>query len=232
MIKSITQMTLKEVSFGHETPVLSNVNLDLRAGKFYWVRGESGGGKSTLLKLLAGLIEPLAGEFFVNSACVNDLTFEEFLPYRLNIGYSFDLGGLINNKTLWDNMMLPLLYHKIMTFEEAESRAASLFSQFQLDRYRNERPASVPGGIRKAACVARAFVLSPKILLLDEPFTGLNIEGAQALDNVMKNSNSEHMVFITSRSEDYVKDWTNAELHVGKDGIRVVERPLQVREAI
>lgn len=228
----IERMALAHTKIGHETSVLNDVNLELRPGNIYWVRGETGGGKSTLLKTFAGLIPPMEGNFYINDVNINELTFEEFLPFRLRIGYSFDLGGLIYNRTLWDNILLPMLYHKTVDYNEAEARADLLFRLFGIERYRNERPAAVPGGIRKAACVLRAFVLEPQVLLLDEPLTGLNEEGIRALDALVKKFSPEQIVLVTSRAGELIKDWAHAEIVVDKNQVKLNELSRNEREAV
>lgn len=206
--QSIESVVASELVVGFEGPVAPPVSFQLKKGDLLSLEGPSGGGKSTLLRTLSGLILPLEGRLLLNGSDVSEYSFEEFLPLRLNVGVSFDLGGLLNNRTLWDNLMLPLLYHKLFNFDEAEARADRLMSAFGLARYLNERPSNVPGGIRKAACVARAFVLDPELVILDEPTTGLNSEGLRALDFEMARLKRRGTIVVfANRDEGFRRKW-------------------------
>jgi ABC-type transporter Mla maintaining outer membrane lipid asymmetry ATPase subunit MlaF len=214
----ITSISVQDLVVGFDKPIVSGLSFNLKQGDCVSLHGPSGGGKSTLLRTLSGLIEPLSGKIFLNDINLVELSFEEFLPLRLNMGVSFDLGGLLSNRTIWDNMMLPLLYHKIYNFDEAEARADRLASSFGFLKYKNERPASIPGGIRKAACVARALLLDPQIIFMDEPTTGLNNEGIRALDFEMGRLMKRNAIVVFStRDNEFEKKWANSILKVDSD---------------
>lgn len=233
--KDIFSIGLKESVLGHENEpsVAKDVNLTFKPGKVIWVTGASGSGKSTLLRTLSALILPQEGQLFINDDMyISEMSFEEFMPFRLNIGYSFELGGLLNNRTLWDNLTLPLLYHKAAGFKESEQRAEEILKMFAIDKYKNERPASVPGGVRKAACVARAFMLDPQILILDEPTTGLNEEGLGALQMLLRQRDVTPLVLLTSRMTSFMETIADEELRLKPESItsRVIQK--QERQAV
>jgi phospholipid/cholesterol/gamma-HCH transport system ATP-binding protein len=138
------------------------------------LKGNFGAGKSTVLKLLATLAEPNSGEYWINDHLVSDMSFEELIPFRLKMGYGFDYGGLLNNKSLRDNLMLPLQYHKLTSSEEMAERVSGLMEKFDLSFVGSHRPSSVSGSQRKLTCVLRALVVNPEVLLLDNPTHGLN----------------------------------------------------------
>lgn len=221
--KHIHTIGLRNVSLGHEgsATIISDVSVEFNLGKIVWVTGASGSGKSTLLKTFAGLILPQQGQLYINEKdVVSDMSFEEFMPYRLNIGYSFELGGLLNNRTIWDNLMLPLLYHKAAGYRDSEKRAEEILKMFAIEKYKNERPASVPGGVRKAACVARAFMMDPQILILDEPTTGLNEEGLGALMFLLRDRISTSLTIITSRVNSSMEAIAHEELILNHEGVK------------
>jgi len=174
--KEINSVTFENASIGYtiDDAFTRNVNFELPLGKIYWLKGEGGAGKSALLKILAGLLIPPQGTLKINHDCIGDMNFEEFLPYRLNIGYGFDFGGLLNNKTLFENMLLPLEYHQEISREEAKERVDSYFEFFNLVPYKNIRPALVGGSFRKLTCILRAFIQKPALILLDDVTTGLS----------------------------------------------------------
>ena len=99
------------------------------------IRGAQGAGSSTVMQILAGLQTPTLGSYLINGVPVENMSFEEFLPFRLRMGYGFDTGGLLSNRTLFENLVLPLNYHKICSPQEAERRVLALMERFQLIRF-------------------------------------------------------------------------------------------------
>lgn len=158
---------------GADRPVFENVSFAMPDAKVVWIRSPGQRGKSTLLRILAGLLTPQSGRYLINGEAVNEMSFEEFLPFRLAMGYGFDLGGLLNNKTLGENLILPLLYHDMLPVEEAADRVEEVVRHFGLAAAANQRPFSVSGSQRKLTCVVRSFMHWPQVVLLDDPGTGL-----------------------------------------------------------
>lgn len=175
----IQSLRFEEVSYsypGHET--FNHANFDFPVNQVVWVEAASGSGRTTLMQLMAGLIMPSTGRYLINEKDVADMSFEEFLPYRLSIGYGFDHGGLLHNRTMHENLMLPLLYHKILGYKKADARVSEYLDLFGMMKFKDSRPAAVSSGTRKLICLIRSLILHPKILLLDEPTVGLNQETA------------------------------------------------------
>src|SRR3954463_3151040 len=106
----IQQIRFEGLNFTHggHDPTLSNADFEFPTNKIIWIQSTEGAGKSTVLQILAGLLIPQSGKYLLNEDNVTDMTFEDFLTYRLGIGYTFDYGGLINNKSIEDNLLLPL----------------------------------------------------------------------------------------------------------------------------
>jgi ABC-type transporter Mla maintaining outer membrane lipid asymmetry ATPase subunit MlaF len=125
----------------------------------------------------------------------------------LRIGFSFDYGGLINNRTIADNMLLPLVYHKLISESEARARVDGMIDRFDLKKYKHERPAHVPGRVRKLAVLLRALVSQPQLLLLDDPSVGLGestqVIFAQTIQE-MRTSGSLRHVFISSYDDHFM----------------------------
>jgi ABC-type multidrug transport system fused ATPase/permease subunit len=124
------QVTIK---FPDHEPILNRCDFEFPMQEILWIKSSEGAGKSSLLQIVAGLENPNGGRFWINQLDVTEMSFEEFLPIRLNIGYSFDYGGLISNRSLYDNLMLPLVYHHLIPPSEAKSRVLNIFknSTFQ-----------------------------------------------------------------------------------------------------
>jgi phospholipid/cholesterol/gamma-HCH transport system ATP-binding protein len=138
--------------FDGSDPVLKSADFEFPENEICWIQSEEGQGKSTLLQILAGLQMPQIGQYMLNGGNVREMTFEEFLPYRLKIGYSFDYGGLISNRTLKENLLLPLQYHKILSPKEGHKRVDEILERFDFVKSAKERPAHVPGRLRKLTC--------------------------------------------------------------------------------
>ncbi|MNL43900.1 Sulfate/thiosulfate import ATP-binding protein CysA [compost metagenome] len=135
------------------------------------------------------------------------MSFEEFLPFRLQMGYSFDYGGLINNRNLFDNLMLPLLYHKILEPQEAKARVEEMMKAFDVTKFADERPAHVPGRVRKLICVMRSLVMHPQVLLMDDLSVGLGQDAtyvlADYLHKLRKDGVLNH-IFMSSYDEKFM----------------------------
>ncbi len=206
----IQTVELKDVSFAFEGQdnILDHASLKFPLGETISLRGDRGAGRSTLLQLLAGLQVPNHGQFEVNGINVIDLNFEDFLPFRLKIGYTFDLGGLISNRTINDNLLLPLNYHRICSPAEAQDRVNYYIDKFGLNKSRDMRPANVSGGIRKLTCLIRSLLLEPEILLLDDLTVGLSKPlvdlYCSAIEDLRK-SGKNHTVIFSSYDEAFVR---------------------------
>ena len=204
MRAQIESLKFSRLSFSHEDmiPLFTDTNVEFPMNSINWIRADIGRGKSTLLKILAGIINPQAGSYYINNENVSEMSFEEFSPYRLAIGYAFDMGGLINNRSIYENLMLPLLYHKILPHPEAKQKVSEFLDYFRLTELRDNRPATVSGGIRKIVCVARSMLLNPQVLLLDDPTIGLNHETVLKLIQKIKSMRDDgflnHVFICTS----------------------------------
>lgn len=175
-VQDLGSLRLEDLSYRYEfdgSSVFEGATFDIPRARAVWVRSSGSRGKSTLLKLLAGLYRPTQGRYLIGGVPVQDMSFEEFLPYRLSMGYGFDMGGLLNNKTLFENLTLPLTYHKLMPTAEITPWVERFLQHFNLMAVRHLRPYAVSGSTRKMVCVMRAFVHQPRLVLLDDPLTGI-----------------------------------------------------------
>ncbi|MEN0057942.1 MAG: ATP-binding cassette domain-containing protein [Bdellovibrio sp.] len=215
----IESLKFEGVSFTYEghDPIMRNVDFDFPLNEIIWLKAEEGSGKSSLLQVLAGLQVPQSGQYLINGENVADMSFEDFLPYRLQIGYSFDYGGLISNRTLMENLTLPLLYHKILTHDEAQERVVEIMKEFGIEKFAEERPAHVPGRVRKLTCLVRALVMRPQILLLDDPSVGLGQDSLHVFaDHLHKMRDEGYFphVFISSYDEKFMNLFAYQILHL------------------
>jgi ABC-type multidrug transport system ATPase subunit len=197
----IERLEFEGLTFGYEAdaPLLKDADFDFPMNKIVRVTGD---GKSTLLKILCGLLEPVAGAYRIDGRAVSDMSFEDLVPLRLSMGYGFDYGGLLANKTLEENVRLPLDYHGICDAEETDARIGHWFARFDLEAVRSARPSTVSPSRRKAACLVRALIHRPRLLLLDEPVVGLSREAASALVAALEEARARgdlsHAFIVTS----------------------------------
>lgn len=215
----IEKLRFENICFAFEgaDPVLKNTDFEFPTNEVCWIQSEEGQGKSTLLQILAGLQTPQVGQYYINNADIKEMTFEEFLPYRLKIGYSFDYGGLISNKTLRDNLLLPLQYHKLLSYREASARVDGLIKTFGFQKEANERPAHVPGRLRKLTCLLRALVHYPDLLVMDDPSVGLGAETAETFLRTIKElreQGSLSHIMVVSYDEKFMKSLNPRIIHL------------------
>lgn len=228
-LSSIDSLSFEDVVFGYDSdrPVFDHFSFDVPMNRNIFVTGTAGSGQSTFLKLLAVLLMPTQGRYLVNGQDTGEMSFEEFLPIRTKIGYSFDFGGLFANRTLHDNLILPLLYHKICSPDEADEQARGLAAEFGFERQARQRPAMVSGGLRKLICVLRAFIMRPQMMVMDDPFTGIGMDASRKVVRIVqerRESGELKHIFLTSRDEVW-PHWIGCDsLFIDQGKIRFEER--------
>lgn len=195
--------------------VFEDISFKLPLNSVTWVTGSEGSGRSLFLKLINGVAHPTTGKVVVNDQNLSDLDFNELQVYRLNSGYSFDFGGLINNRTLYENLLLPLEYHSINVSKQNEI-VDDLVDRFKIPKESlNSRPAEVRGGLRKAICLVRAFVFNPELILLDDPTTGLNSVMRSALkEYILELKKQSRHIFIATDDMDFISDITDNSIYL------------------
>lgn len=181
-------LEVKDLSFAfEERQIFHGLNLTLDPGESYAVLGASGSGKSVLLKLLCGLYQPAQGTVAVLGTDLARASAEALAAVRTKIGMVFQDAALISNMSIYDNVALPLRYHTRLSPAEVDGRVAEKLALFEVDRkYDRFIPAQVSLGVRKRTALARAIILDPEILFLDEPAAGLGEEADRLLGSVLR----------------------------------------------
>lgn len=153
--------------------VAEGINWTVNAGELWVVAGPQRSGKSDFLMLADGLMSPKRGSyrFFGNAMPIFE---DERLAERRRLGFVFDGGQLFNHMTIAENVALPLRYHENLTPEEAEPRVRVMLELTELSRYADRQPAHVARNWQKRAGLARALMLQPDVLLLDNPLARLD----------------------------------------------------------
>ena len=154
--------------------VLRGVSLDIAAGESLAIIGRSGTGKSVLLKHVVGLMHPDAGTVLVDGVDVPSLHTKELLELRKRMGMLFQGGALFDSLTVGENVGLPLREHTRIDDNQVEMVVKEKLHLVGLEGTQDLRPSSLSGGMKKRAALARALALNPKIMLYDEPTTGLD----------------------------------------------------------
>ena len=160
-------------SFGGQ-PVLKGVNLEVNRGEIMIVIGQSGGGKTVLLKHLLGLLRADAGRIVVAGVDITELRGEALDAVRRRYGVVFQGGALFDSMSVFDNVAFPLRERTALGRAEIAERANAKLEQVGLGGMGEKNPAEISGGMRKRVAIARALVTEPEIVFFDEPTTGLD----------------------------------------------------------
>ncbi len=172
--------------------IFKNLHFRLRRGEFYVLLGPSGSGKSVLLKLFSGLLPSSQGRVEIEGVNLATASKEALQGIRIKMGFIFQDAALISNMSIYDNIALPLRYHTRWTEAEVKARVDEEMARFEVDRqYDQSIPAQLSLGMRQRAAFARAFVLEPQLLFLDEPATGLGGEAEFFVFKVLKDYHRE-----------------------------------------
>jgi phospholipid/cholesterol/gamma-HCH transport system ATP-binding protein len=155
--------------------VLRDLSLAIPRGQTLAVIGESGCGKSVLLKTVIGLIRPHRGEVFFDSQKLADLDERELAEQRTRFGFVFQQAALFDSMTVGQNVSFPIRQHRRMTRSQIRDRVAARLAEVGLpESVAEKKPAELSGGMRKRVGLARALILEPDLILYDEPTTGLD----------------------------------------------------------
>jgi ABC-type transporter Mla maintaining outer membrane lipid asymmetry ATPase subunit MlaF len=179
MVKELAKRALfafRNVDFGYEgRPLLvKNLSFAIGFGQSVALLTTEGAGRSTLLKLMLGILAPNRGQVFVNEFPISKLPDSVIQNYRAQVGFLVGNGGLISNLTIFENVALPLRYHSHFSDEMIEVHVSQILAQFRIAPYQHLRPAFVSEYVRCIAGIARATVMSPPAFLVDNIFDGLS----------------------------------------------------------
>ena len=165
--------------------VLSDISLKLEPESVNVMLGESGCGKTTLLRIILGLIKPISVKVLINGKDYFSMTPKEFRQVRQNFGVLFQDGALLGSLTLADNVALPLTEHTNLSRKLLKESAIRCLELVGLKDFANYYPSEISGGMRKKAALARAIIREPAILLCDEPTSGLDPITSAQMDQLL-----------------------------------------------
>ena len=162
------------VTFGRQT-VLRNINLSIPGGQTVALLGESGCGKTVLMKSIIGLIKPTRGRVFFDNEEIQTLNDKQLSHLRLRFGFVFQHAALFDSMTIGQNVAFPLMQHGNYTSQQVHDMVLSRLSEVGLpDSVVFKKPAELSGGMQKRVGLARALIMNPELIMYDEPTTGLD----------------------------------------------------------
>lgn len=171
--------------------ILKNVSLTIEDKKVKAILGPSGVGKSTIIKLMLGLIKPTSGQVLVDDVDITHFSEVELFPIRQKMGIVFQGNALFDSMTITENMSFFLRENLNLPEEEIEARVKEQMKFAGLEGFENNLPDSLSGGMRKRVAIGRALIFHPTMILFDEPTAGLDPVSSKKILDLIKRLQSE-----------------------------------------
>lgn len=185
---------------GHH--VLKNISCSFEKGKTNLIIGQSGSGKTVLMKCLVGLYEVDQGKIIYDDRNFSGMNFEQRKNLRQEIGMLFQGGALFDYMTVEENVMFPLDMFTTKTKEEKQERVNFVLTRVNLENVNRLMPSELSGGMRKRVAIARAISMNPKYLFCDEPNSGLDPQTAGVIDQLIKEITDEYGITTIVNTHD------------------------------
>lgn len=171
-------------SFGDKV-VLDNINVTFETGKTNLIIGQSGSGKTVLMKNLVGLLQPTSGEVLYDDRDFIRMSKKEKVQMRREMGMIFQSAALFDSLNVLENVMFPLDMFSTMNYRERVKRAQECLNRVNLIEAQQKYPGEISGGMQKRVAIARAIVMNPKYLFCDEPNSGLDPKTSLVIDELL-----------------------------------------------
>ncbi len=198
--------------------VLDNISASFEAGKTNLVIGQSGSGKTVLLKSIVGLLELDSGEIWYEDKQFNALNFKSRKAIRKEIGMLFQGSALFDSMTVEGNVMFKLNMFTSMSHREKKERVEYCLDRVNIRDVNKLLPSELSGGMRKRVAIARAIALNPRYLFCDEPNSGLDPKTAILIDNLIKDITDEFRMTTIVNTHDM-----NSVMEIGEKVIFIAE---------
>lgn len=166
--------------------VLDGINLSLRRGETTVIIGDSGAGKSVILKHMVRLLKPDKGAVYYADTRIDNLSERMLVPIRSRFGFLFQQGALFDSMTVGENVAFPIRQHTTKSDEEIARTARKKLEMVGLDGIQSKWPAELSGGQKKRVALARAIALDPELVFYDEPTTGLDPPRADEINELIR----------------------------------------------
>ena len=191
---ALIQLDQVEIHFGHQS-VLRDISLTIPRGQTLAVIGESGCGKTVLLKTIIGLLRPAFGSVSFDGRDLAALGEKELTRQRIRFGFLFQQAALFDSMTIAQNVAFPLRQHSSKSPEEIRGIVLARLAEVGLpENILSKKPAELSGGMRKRVGLARALALEPEVILYDEPTTGLDPIMADVINELILGTRKHHPV--------------------------------------
>lgn len=183
-------------------PALEDITCTFDKGKTNLIIGQSGSGKTVLLKCIVGLVEPTKGEIFFGDLPLLKLNFSQKKEIRKKIGMLFQGAALFDSATVEENVMFPLDMFTNKSLEEKQDRTNFCLERVNVINANNLYPSEISGGMKKRVALARAIALNPEYLFCDEPNSGLDPQTAILIDHLIKEITEEYQTTTIVNTHD------------------------------
>lgn len=198
--------------------VLYDLNATFDTGKTNLIIGQSGSGKTVLMKCLVGLLKPDNGKILFDGRDISRMSHDEIKDLRKEIGMLFQGSALFDSETVLGNVMFPLIMFSGMTRKQMIERAMFCIERVNLKGAENKYPAEISGGMQKRVAIARAIALNPKYLFCDEPNSGLDPKTSILIDELLHDITHEYNITTVINTHDM-----NSVLGIGENIIFIKE---------
>jgi phospholipid/cholesterol/gamma-HCH transport system ATP-binding protein len=213
------------VRFG-DVVALEHVSFSVRRGEIAVIIGGSGAGKTTLGRVIVGLLRPTTGSVYIEGEDVATMSERELRAVRAKCGVVFQYSALLDSMTVMDNVALPLVEHERLGKKQVEDRVRAMLDALNLAGCEDQLPGQLSGGMRKRVALARALIRNPSIVVYDEPASGLDPLGARRVDELILQTRDRFGVTSVVISHDMTQAFTLASrLHVLDNGRLVASGP-------
>jgi len=196
-------LTFKDVFFSYELnaePILKKVNANVKENTTAFIIGNSGGGKSTFLRLAAGLIVPDSGEVIICGINTRYASKPQLMEFHKRSAFVFQDSGLVSNLVLYDNLALPLRYHTRLTETQIKNKIDPVIEELGLTEHYNRLPGQMSRSERKLAGIARSVIVDPEIFFFDEPLAGLDYVAADKVKKIISRLAGTKTIIVTEQS--------------------------------
>lgn len=196
------------------TEVLKGITTEFYQGKTNLIIGRSGAGKTVLLKLLVGLLEPTSGAVYYDETNFYALNRKAKRALRMKVGMLFQASALFDSMTVEENIRFPLDMFTKMTFQEKQNRVDYCLERVNMPGINNKYPSEISGGMQKRVGIARAIVMEPRYLFCDEPNSGLDPKTALLIDELIKDITEEQNITTIINTHDM-----NSVMEIGENTV-------------
>lgn len=210
MTDSVISLRGLEIAFG-DKKILQGVDLEVKKGETLAVIGPSGTGKSTILKVLTGLLAPSSGEVFIEGEDVTHMDEDGWNEIRKHIGMVFQYSALFDFLTVEGNVAFGLRQHFKLPKEEVKAKVAALLEDVGMSDARDQYPVELSGGMKKRVSLARALAFEPRIILYDEPTAGLDPIRTMSISRLIRATQQKHKVTSILVTHDMASVYTAAD---------------------